>query len=171
MTRPLPIIAVLFVTGTLIWMAFHGRWESSFIVQEDLGSHSYLMDLDSQPLWDKPSAPTFADFTQHFSGSSLPTTGKITVYNKWDWWLIDVFMIWLIGSLVIVPLSLLVFRRDRALGVFARVGAGLIASAFACFLLWLALGGWGLGLVGGCIWATAYAKKTPTANPKDSFGR
>ncbi|MEM7147162.1 MAG: hypothetical protein AAF591_18745 [Verrucomicrobiota bacterium] len=173
MRRLLPIIVALFFVGTLVWMAFHGRWGSAYTLQEEQGSHSYLMDLSSRPLWDRPSAPTFADFTQHFSSSSLPDTGEITVYHKWDWWLIDVFMIWLIGSLVIAPISFLAFRRDRALGVFARVGAGLIASALACFLLWLAVGGWGppapllfgiIGLVAGGIWAASYVKKPPTAN-------
>ncbi len=171
MRRILPIAVALFFTGTVIWMAFHGRWESAYIVQEDHGSASYLMDLTSRPLWDQPSAPSIADFTQHFSGSSLPNAGAITVYHKWDWWALDVFMIWLIGSLLIAPLAFIIFRRERALGVFARVGAGLIASALACFFLWLAIGGWGppaplffavIGLIAGGIWAGVYAKKTPT---------
>ncbi|MEM7790385.1 MAG: hypothetical protein AAF546_03195 [Verrucomicrobiota bacterium] len=173
MRRLLPVIVSLFLVGTLVWLAFHGRWESAYILQKEQGSHTYLMDLSSRPLWDRPSAPSFADFAQHFSSSSLPDSGEITVYHKWDWWLLDVFMIWLIGSLVIAPISFLAFRRDRALGVFARVGAGLIASAIACFVLWLAVGGWGppaplffaiIGLVTGGIWAAIYAKKSPTAN-------
>ncbi len=173
MRRLFPTIVALFFAGTLTWMAFHGRWESAYVVQEDHGSHSYLMDLSSRPLWDRPSAPSFADLEQHFSGCSLPDTGEITVYHKWDWWLLDVFMIWLVGSLVVAPISFLAFRGDRAVGVFARVGAGLIASALACFLLWLAVGGWGppaplffavFGLAAGGIWAAAYAKKTLTAN-------
>ncbi|MDA0835755.1 MAG: hypothetical protein O2955_02850 [Planctomycetota bacterium] len=168
----MPIIVALFFVGTLIWMAFHGRWGSAYVVLEDIGSRSYQMDLNSQPLWDQPSAPTIADFTQHFSSRSLPDTGEITVYHKWSSWLLNVFMIWLFGSLVIAPVSFLIFRNDRALGAFARVGAGLIASAITCFLLWLAVGGWGpptplffavIGLVAGGIWAAAYAKKTPTA--------
>lgn len=163
----LPIIITVFFTVTLIWKAFDGRWESRYATNEG----SYLMDLDSIPIWDKPSPPSIDDFIEHFSGSFLPSAGEITVYHKWDWWLVDVFMVWLIGSLVIAPISFVAFRRDRFLGVFARVGAGLIASALVCVLLWLVFGGWGppaplffavIGLVAGGIWGTAYARKAPT---------
>ena len=163
MRRLLFIIVILFLVGTVSWKAFDGRWESRYSTQEG----SYLMDLDSQPLWDRPSSPSFADFTEHFSSTSLPGSGEISVYHKWDWWLLDVFVIWLIVSLVVTPISFLASRRDPVLGVFARVGAGLITSALACFLFWLVVGGWGppaplffavIGLAAGGIWASAYAK-------------
>ncbi|MCB1121914.1 MAG: hypothetical protein KJT03_10220, partial [Verrucomicrobiae bacterium] len=154
-------------------MAFHGQWESAYIIQVDQVAHNYLMDLNSTPLWSQPNLPTFTDFSDHFSGSSLPEGGEIMIYHKWDWWFLDLFLIWLIGSMVIAPISFIVYPQDRTLGVIARIGAGLIAFAPASFILWVAAGGWGppaplffatLGLLFGGTWAVVYAKK----DPKDS---
>ena len=76
------------------------------------------MDLDSQPLWERPNSPSFTEFTEHFSNTSLPGSGEISVYHKWDLWLLDVLMIWLIGSLVITPISFLAYDYQLgALGV------------------------------------------------------
>ena len=164
MRRLLFIIITLLLVGTVSRKSFEGRWESCYSTP----GGNYLMDLDSQPLWKRPNSPSFTEFTGHFSNTSLPGSGEISVYHKWDLWLLDVLMIWLIGSLVITPISLLASRKDPALGVFARVGAGLITSAITCFLLWLIFGGWGppaplffafIGLGAGGIWAAAYAKK------------
>ena len=64
-----------------------------------------------------------------------------------------------------------IFSVERvALGVIARIGAGLIAAAILCFLLWVAVGGWGppsplvfavIGLIGGGIWAVAFVRMKP----------
>ena len=128
MKRALIVITCIFLVGSMIWMVFHGRWESAYVLRAAYDNHSYLMDLDSKPLWSQPGSPSFADFTEHFSEGAepLPKGGKIIVYHKWDWWLLDLIILWLIGSLVITPIILFFFRRDGALGAFARVGASLL---------------------------------------------
>jgi len=126
------------------------------------------MDIESSPLWSRPSNPTFDDFEAHFSEIELPDGGVISVYNRWGWWIIDLTMVLLVGFLIFTPASFLSATRNKPLGVFARIGAGLIISALSCLLLWLIVGGWGppaplvfavIGLFGGGMWATIYSKK------------
>ena len=173
-----PLLVALFYMGTLFWMTFHGRWGSAYVVETDtlegeVALHRFLMDLDSRPLWDPPHAPARSAFEAHFSRGSLPDGGVITVFHEWDLWLHGVLAAWWVGSLLIVPVSFLVYRRNRALGSLARLGAGLVVAALACLLLWLAIGGWGppaplffgvMGLLGGSLWASVYARNAPAAS-------
>ena len=162
------ISIVLLIMGSFIWVVLNARWESTYVVQEEYGGHTYIMRLAPSPLWAKPPLPSFEEFDDHFSSSALNQGGRITVHNKWSWWILDLFSIWLIASGFITPILLIFYRKHKTLGVFARVGVGLIISASVCFLLWLSIGGWGppspllfgiLGLTGGGIWAFRFHEK------------
>jgi hypothetical protein len=175
MIRVSQFLIGLFLVGTIVWAVYNGQWQSAYVVQRVTGEHQYLIDLDSTPLWSPPPAPSFADYSEHFTndGDPLPSQGKIRVYHMWDSWILGIIMIWLMGFLAITPIAFLFFRRDLALGALARVGAGLIGASLACFVLWLLVGGWGppapllfgiLGLIVGGIWAAIYVSQKPTAN-------
>ena len=170
MKKVFTALVLLFLFLSLLWAVFNGIWEAAFVTQADYGEHRYLMDLDVSPIWSTPDSPAREEFISHFSTKSEPfrETGRIEVYHNWSWWILNLIMIWLVGALVISPISMLCFRTDRWLGVLGRVSTSLIFSSALCFLLWLAVGGWGppfplgfgiLGLIGGGIWSATFLRK------------
>jgi hypothetical protein len=166
MTRSTLIIVIsLFLVSSLGWQVFNGEWESKYITQDN---HQFIIPLEASPVWKQPQAPSYQTFQQTFSDNQIPTEGKITVIHKWDWWFTHLFIIWLIGSLVLTPLVFTQLRKDRSIGIFLRLGAGLIISSLLCLGIWMIFGGWGppaplffsfLGLFGGAIWAYSHHTK------------
>ena len=170
MKQAFTTLVLLFLFLSLLWSLFHGIWEAAFVVQADYGEHLYLMDLDVNPIWSAPDSPARREFVSHFSNGSepFPEEGRIKVYHKWSSWILNLITMWLVGALVISPISMLFFRTDRWLGVLGRVSTSLIIASAVCILLWLVVGGWGppfplgfgiVGLIGGGIWSGIFLKK------------
>lgn len=173
-------LALIFVAGSLIWFLFHGVWEAAFIGQTEQGHHRFLIDLGPSPVWDAPEAPTQEVFSARFetSATQFPDHGRIEVYHKCSWWLMDLFAIWLVGALVLAPIALFFYRKDKLLGVLGRVAAALLGGAAICFALWLVVGGWGpplpglfaaLGLGFGVVWSLVFL--SADSNGSEQTGR
>lgn len=143
--RYLVFALVLALGLSVLASIFFADWEAVWEARVDGDTQSYLMDLPNQPLWITPSAPSYADFNQHFSQAPVPREGRTFVRIKWDWMLDGLFTNWLLIFICYGLVHLFSFKQSSSLvaAFFLRVGLGLIGSAAVCILTWVLFGGWG----------------------------
>jgi hypothetical protein len=111
------------------------------------GNQTWLIELPSQPVWQPPAAPSYADFRQDFHNLPYdqPPQSAIGVELKWDIMLSTFLLCLLCVTVLFAALSLVLTPGPQYLGIyFIRALALSLASAAAiCFLTWLLIGGWG----------------------------
>ncbi len=155
--RYLLFAALLFLTW---WTLRTAIWQGHYTA----GGGTYIVTLPENAIWNPPAVPAYSEFTSTFD--SLPTTqpkgSMIYRVLKWDWMLLE-FMLYCLGAFCLIAPVYLLTRRSRpdvVLHIVSCIGIGLLLAALLCFIIWLAIGGWGppaplffamIGLGGGAL--------------------
>jgi hypothetical protein len=151
--RGITIAFVAVVVLISLWVLSNGIWLGTLFD----GNQTWLIHLDSQPVWSPPATPAYADFQIVFN--DLPPQqsmrSKIDIQLEWDFMLVT-FFLYLLGASVLFGIHTLIRPGRRSLGVYIirSLAISLTGAAATCFVVWLLVGGWGppsplfFGLVG-----------------------
>lgn len=139
----LRVLFLLTIGGGMALVFTRSPWEGHLRV----GSHTWILRLPPAPLWASPTVPPYRQFRETFE--ELPPSNtpgqEIRPVLKWDWMVLELLLyLWVTcGAFGLCYVLVRGRQRDPILHGGLGVGIGLTAGAAGCFLLWLALGGWG----------------------------
>ena len=141
----LRLLLFLGCVGATTVAAATARWDARLIC----GNHSWIMQLDRQPIWRTPVPPDYEAFRQHFAESNdFPVSkGSCIIradYDRFEVGSTAIAYCWPICFVCGVSyLAIRGPRRDLLLHCALWVSASTSLAVVSSVILWCVFGGWG----------------------------
>lgn len=140
---PLRGLVLALTAVSAAWGLLRVSWETAFAHPDGGPMVGAALVHPPSPLWSPPAAMSVESLAAQMSDTTFPPGGSAVGRIRWNHWLTELLVRWLLMGAAAWPALALAARRHPSCRPAARFSLGLLTAAGLCFALLVAGGGWG----------------------------